>query len=60
MAEVLHRNAGRLAAVLDRHGWPTPDLAGKDGAAAAWPVLQHAIGDPALIRRGLELISRLA
>src|SRR4051812_18859842 len=59
MAEVHRRNADRLAAILDRHGWPVPGLVGEDGAAASWLVLQHAIGDPPLMRRGLELLSRL-
>lgn len=60
MAGVHRRNAARLAAILDRHGWPGPALVGADGAAAAWLVLQHAIGDPPLMRRGLALLSRLA
>ena len=60
MAEVHRRNAARLTAILDRHGWPSPSLVGEDGAAAAWLMLQHAIGDPHLMRRGLALLSRLA
>jgi hypothetical protein len=59
MAEVHRRNAARLASILDRHGWPIPALVGEDGAAAAWLVLQHSIGDPPLMRRGLDLLSRL-
>src|SRR5947209_9236632 len=50
MAEVHRRNAARLTETLDRHGWPGRDLVGADGAAAAWLVLQHAIGDPPLMR----------
>ena len=60
MAEVHRRHAARLAAILDRHGWPGPAQVGADGTAAAWLVLQHAIGDPPLMRRGLALLSRLA
>src|SRR5262249_61513681 len=60
VAGVPRRNAPRLAAILDRHGWPSGALVGEDGAAAAWLVLQHAIGDPPLMRRGLELLARLA
>jgi hypothetical protein len=60
MAEVHRRNAARLTEILDLHGWPGRDLVGADGAAAAWLVLQHAIGDPPLMRRGLELLWRLA
>src|SRR4051812_26937938 len=60
MAEVHRRNSARLAAILDRHGWPGRALVDADGSAAAWLVLQHAIGDPPLMRRGLELLARLA
>ena len=60
MAEVHRRNAARLSAILDRHGWPGPALVGEDGSAAAWLVLQHAIGDPPLMRRGLALLGALA
>ena len=60
MAEVHRRDAARLAAILDRHGWPGRALVGEDGAAAAWLVLQHAIGDPPLMRRGLQLLGSLA
>ena len=56
MAGVHSRNAARLAAILDRHGWPSRALVGEDGAAAAWLVLQHAIGHPDLQRRGLVLL----
>ncbi len=59
MAEVHCRNAARLAAALGCHGWPGPALVGGDGAAAAWLVLQHAIGVPPLTRRGLALLGRL-
>jgi hypothetical protein len=60
MAGVHRRNAARLTEILDRHGWPGRDLVGADGAAAAWLVLQHAIGDPPLMRRGLALLGALA
>ena len=60
MAEVHRHNALRLAAVLAEHGWPGRSLVGADGAAAAWTILQHAIGQPALLRRGLELLRQAA
>jgi hypothetical protein len=60
MAEVHRRNAARLAAILDRHGWPGRALVGEAGAAAAWLVLRHAIGEPPLMRRGLKLLGGLA
>ena len=58
MAEVYDRNAARLTEVIGRHGWPGRDLVGEDGARAAWLVLQHAIGHPALQRRGLALLQQ--
>lgn len=32
----------RLEAIVARHGWPRPALAGEDGARAAWFILQHS------------------
>lgn len=55
--QVVHdRNAARLTEIIERHGWPGRDLVGEDGSRAAWLVLQHAIGKPALQRRGLVLL----
>ncbi len=55
--ETLHqRNAVRLAALIDAHGWPGRSRVGQDGARAAWLILQHAIGNPPLMRRGLTLL----
>lgn len=56
MAEVQTRNAVRLAGILDRYGWPGRSQVGDDGSEAAWLVLQHAIGSPSLLRRGLEMV----
>src|SRR5688500_3614206 len=60
MQTVHHRNAARLAAIIEEHGWPGRGLAGDDGARAAWLVLQHAIAHPALQRRGLVLLREAA
>jgi hypothetical protein len=60
MAEVHHRNAARLSAIMDRVGWPGRRLVGVDAADAAWLVLQHSIGDPAVMRRGLSLLRSAA
>jgi hypothetical protein len=55
----LHRiHAMRMREVLDLHGWPGRALVGEDGCAAAWLVLQHAIGDPQLMRSALPLIKQ--
>lgn len=57
MREVHERNAARLEAILDRHGWLGRSLVGDAAADAAWLVLQHAIGNPALQRRGLAALT---
>ncbi len=56
MREVHERNADRLAALLEQHGWPTRALVGEDGVQAAWLVAQHAISRPALQRQALALL----
>lgn len=56
MAAVHRQHAARLAALMADGGWPGRQRVGEDGAAAAWLVLQHSIGDPAVMRRGLELM----
>jgi hypothetical protein len=55
--EAVHaENAALLARAFDALGWPGRHALGEDGARAAFLILQHAIGHPALQRRGLELI----
>src|SRR3954466_3397948 len=56
MQAVHDRNAARLTDIIEQHGWPGRSLVGEDGARAACLVLHHAIGHPALQRRGLELL----
>jgi hypothetical protein len=59
--ELVHRrNAIRLKYIIDRNGWPGRTLVGADGAHAAWLIAQHAIGDPVLQRRALELLRAAA
>ncbi|HZB27509.1 MAG TPA: DUF6624 domain-containing protein [Gemmatimonadales bacterium] len=56
MRAVHDTNASRLTTILDAHGWPGERQVGRDGALAAWLIVQHAIGHPALQRRALELL----
>lgn len=56
MREVHERNAARLLAIVKQHGWPGYTLVGEKAAEAAWRVLQHASGNPALQRRCLEML----
>ena len=48
-----------LKGVVEKHGWPTNTLAGKDGANAAWLLVQHADADPKFQRQCLDLMSKL-
>src|SRR2546422_2708299 len=58
--EALHqRHATRLAALIDAHGWPGRSRVGEEGAQAAWLILQHAIRNPPLMRRGDRKSTRL-
>ena len=56
MEEVHMRNAGRLESVIEEYGWPGKSLVGEDGARAAWLILQHAIGNPNLLRKCLPIL----
>ena len=60
MAIVHRRNGDRLSQIVDEHGWPGTSMVGEDGADAAWLVLYHAVGDPALQRRCLPLLQEAA
>ena len=51
------RHAARLWEILDDYEcWPGRRLVGDDGAEAAWRVAQHALFDPGLQRRCLEML----
>ena len=53
------KNTARLKEVVAKHGWPGKSLAGEDGAAAAWLLVQHADADPAFQKHCLELMKPL-
>ena len=46
-----------LRQLIDNAGWPGQSLVGKDGAQAAWLLVQHADRDPAFQRRCLDLLA---
>jgi hypothetical protein len=62
LADALRRvdteNAARLGEIVERHGWPTHTLVGKDGASAAWLLVQHADASPEFQRRCLDLMAK--
>ncbi|MEN1678774.1 MAG: DUF6624 domain-containing protein [Planctomycetota bacterium] len=59
LAEVDAENTRWMKGVIADHGWPTPKLVGKDGAAAAWLLVQHADADRKFQRRCLDLMMAL-
>lgn len=55
--EAVHlANAAELEKIIDEYGWTGKSLVGKDGAEAAWLIVQHAISLPEFSRRCLNLI----
>lgn len=59
--EAVHRkNAGRLRDIVGEIGWPGRSAVGEDGARAACLILQHAIGEPELMRGMLPALERAA
>jgi hypothetical protein len=49
------KNASRLRELIALHGWPSEDLAGENGAKAAWLIAQHSIGEPDFMKQALQL-----
>jgi hypothetical protein len=60
MREIHERNAARLGAIMEAHGWPGRSFVGEEASEAAWLILQHAIASPALQRGGLTLMREAA
>jgi hypothetical protein len=57
--EAVHRqNAARLREIIAEYGWPHEEIAGEDGAKAAWLIAQHAIGEPDFQRQTLVLLKK--
>jgi hypothetical protein len=59
--EAVHvRNAARLRELIALHGWPAEDIAGEDGAKAAWFIAQHSVGEPDFQRDSLRRLQACA
>lgn len=43
--------ANELERIVETHGWPIISLVGKEGADAAWLILQHAISRPDFMKK---------
>lgn len=59
MVRIDSANTERMIQIVERHGWPTFDLVGKDGAEAAWILIQHADQSPEFQRKCLNLMTSL-
>lgn len=60
MEEIHLKNAGRLKKIIAAHGWPGKKMVGKDGAEAAWLIVQHAVALPDFSRKCLKLLQKAA
>jgi hypothetical protein len=52
-------NTAWLKTIVANRGWPGGILVGKDGALAAWLLVQHADADPKFQRTCLDLMVKL-
>ncbi|HEY3894324.1 MAG TPA: DUF6624 domain-containing protein, partial [Pseudonocardiaceae bacterium] len=59
VARIDQDNTQWLSHVVDRHGWPGLGLVGRQGAAAAWLLAQHADREPDFQRRCLALMTAM-
>lgn len=58
MEELHNTNAAILNDIIDAIGYPTIDKVGKEASEAAWLVIQHAIGQPAFMRKCRDLLQQ--
>jgi hypothetical protein len=59
MKKADNENTSWLKELVENRGWPTRTLVGKDGANAAWLLIQHADADPKFQRKCLDLMVTL-
>ncbi|MBX2876101.1 MAG: hypothetical protein KTR30_28525 [Saprospiraceae bacterium] len=51
-------NAKRMEQIIEEIGWPDAEKVGRDGAHAAWYIVQHAVFNPILMRKSLALMEK--
>lgn len=51
-------NTKWLGGVVEKYGWPTHSLVGRNGAHSAWLLVQHADRDPKFQRKCLDLMAK--
>ncbi|MFO1503954.1 MAG: DUF6624 domain-containing protein [Steroidobacteraceae bacterium] len=60
LANVDEANLIELRQIIKRHGWPTQDMVGVDGAQAAFLLVQHAGSDKKFQRSILKRLESMA
>jgi len=56
MAQLHNQNAAALNEIIDTIGYPTTSKVGKEASEATWLVIQHAIGQPAFMKKCAGLL----
>ena len=59
VAKIDEENRTRLKKIVEQYGWPTITMVGKDGAFAAWLLVQHSDADPQFQATALKLMEPL-
>ncbi len=52
------KHTNRVKKIIDKYGWPGKSLVGKQGANAAWLLVQHATHDVDFQKKCLELLKK--
>lgn len=58
MEEMHNNNAEVLDRIINHIGYPTVEKVGQEASNAAWLVIQHAIGQPAFMRKCRDLLEK--
>jgi len=59
IAEMDAENRASLLDIFEKHGFPTPEMIGRDGVSSVFLLVQHADDDPDFQARALELAEPL-
>lgn len=56
MEQIHIKNAQHLEKIIAEMGYPTAEKVGEEASNAAWLIIQHAIGQPAFMRKCAKLL----
>lgn len=59
IAQIDAENRASLRDIFEKHGFPTPEMIGRDGVSSVFLLVQHADDDPDFQARALELAEPL-